>query len=108
MKKKFLPLLLIAALSLTGCAAGTQESYSTKVKTSEEQILVSSQFGSGDVVADAGGASKEDKKDQESKSEDSKEPSSSSGDAPNVWFINNANGIGWSAALTTSDPGGWI
>lgn len=101
MKKKFLPLLLAAVLSLTGCAAGTQETYSTKVKTSEEQIHVSSQFSSGDVVADVGGDSKEDKKDQGTKTED-KDTSSSSGDAPNVWFINNANGIGWSAALTKS------
>lgn len=100
MKKKILPLLLIAAVSLTGCTAGKQESYSTKVKTSDEQILASTQFGSGDVVANVGGASasKDDKKDKDSNA-------SSSGNAPNVWFINNANGIGWSAALTTSMNG---
>lgn len=95
MKKKFL-LLMVAVLSLSGCSARTQESYSTKVKTSEEKIVVSSQFGSGDVVENVGGTSNEDKK------EDSKDNSSSSSEAPNVWFINNANGIGWSAALTTS------
>ena len=98
MRKKILPLLLIAAMSLTGCAAGKQESYSTKVKTSDEQILTSTQFGSGDAVTNVGGASKDDKKNQDSSN-------TSSGDAPNVWFINNANGIGWSAALTTSMNG---
>ena len=98
MKKKILPLLLITTIAFTGCTAGKQDSYSTKVKTSEEQILTSAQFGSGDKVTDVG-ASKDSKKDKDKSSDDS---SSSSGKAPNVWFINNANGIGWSAALTTS------
>jgi len=102
MKKKILPLLLIAAIALTGCAGGKQDSYSTKVKTSDEQILSSAEFGSGDVVKDVGGAAKEDKKE---KTKDSKDKASSSSGAPNVWFINNANGIGWSAALTTSMNG---
>lgn len=97
MKKKVLSLLLIAATSFTGCAAGNQESYSTKVKTSDEQILTSTQFNSGDAVTDVGGTSKTDKK-----KTDSNDSKSSSGDSPNVWFINNANGIGWSAALTSS------
>lgn len=101
MKKKILPLLLITALSLTGCAAGTSGSYSTKVKTSDEQIVTSTQFGSGDVVANVGGSSKDDKGDKK----DTGDEQSSSGSAPNVWFINNANGIGWSAALTTSMNG---
>ena len=54
MKKKILPLLLITTIAFTGCTAGKQDSYSTKVKTSEEQILTSAQFGSGDKVTDVG------------------------------------------------------
>ena len=104
MKKKILPLLLITAMTLSGCAAGTKGSYSTKVKTSEEQILSSAQFGSGDAVKDVGGTTKKDtgKTDTSKNDSDSKADQASSGSAPNVWFINNANGIGWSAALTSS------
>jgi len=99
MKSKILPLLLTVAIFLTSCTSGKQESYSTKVKTSDEQILVSTEFSSGDVVLDVGSASNSNKKNQDSNS------ASSSGNTPDVWFINNANGIGWSAALTTSMNG---
>lgn len=102
MKKKILPLLLMTVIAFTGCTAGKQDSYSTKVKTSEEQILTSTQFSSGDEVKDVGGTSKDSKKDN---TKDSDNASAASSEAPNVWFINNANGIGWSAALTTSMNG---
>ena len=102
MKKKILPLLLMTVIAFTSCTAGKQDSYSTKVKTSEEQILTSTQFSSGDEVKDVGGTSKDNKKDN---TKDSDNASAASSEAPNVWFINNANGIGWSAALTTSMNG---
>lgn len=89
MKRRFIAVGLVVAMSLTGCGAGGEGSYSTKVKTSDEKIVSSIQFNSGEVVEDVGTAPKE-------------ESSSSESDAPNVWFINNANGIGWSAAFSTS------
>lgn len=76
-------------MSLTGCGAGEKDSYSTKVKTSKEKIVTSIQFSSGEVAENTDTSQK-------------KEASSNKSDAPNVWFINNANGIGWSAAFSTS------
>jgi len=100
MKKKILSLLLMTALVLTGCGAGGEEAYTTKVRTSDDQIITSTQFSSGDVVTSVGSSSKSD-----TDSAQASNDASSSGSTPNVWFINNANGIGWSAALTSSMNG---
>lgn len=98
MMKKMLMLLLISSIVFTGCGAGEEKGYTTKVKTSDEQIRISTQFSSGDVVTNMGSADK--KEDSLKPSDGDSKPSS--GGAPNVWFINNANGIGWSAAFTSS------
>lgn len=94
MRKKILALLLIATTVLTGCSAAKEGSYTTKVKTSNEPIRTSSQFGSGNVVTNVGSS-----KDETSAGQNSENVSK---DKPSVWFINNANGIGWSAAFTSS------
>lgn len=81
---------------------GEEGAYTTKVKTSEEPILTSVQFSSGSVVTnvqDSSASAKEETAPQQQAAADTGE---SAGEGPNVWFINNANGIGWSAALTSS------
>lgn len=97
MRKKILSLLLIATIVLTGCSTAKEGSYTTKVKTSNEPIRTSSQFGSGSVVTNVG-SSKPSKSDTSA----GQNSENNSKDKPNVWFINNANGIGWSAAFTSS------
>lgn len=109
MKKKLLSLLLAATLTLAGCTAGSEGGYTTKVKTSEEKIVTSAQFSSGDDVKDLAASSEktaektaEPKQETEAPQQPAGDTQESSGGLPKVWFINNANGIGWSAAFSSS------
>lgn len=95
-KKKVVSLFL-ACMVLVGCG-NTQADYtSTKVELSENPIRSSTDYGSNSVSS----TTNSDTSNAQAEKED-KNDNNTGGSQTKVWFINNANGVGFSAALTNS------
>lgn len=101
MKKKVAALFL-ACMVLTGCGSTEADYTSTKVEISENPVRSSTDYAAGSISTSANSgnsAAAETKKEDDSNSSTN---TSTSGEKPKIWFINNANGVGFSAALTNS------
>lgn len=97
MRKKLLALGLLISMALVGC--GQEESTMTKVELSDTPVKASSDYSgsSGQTAKPA-----EDNKKEDTNKDKEPEKDTSSGGTPSIYFVCNANGIGWSAALVNS------
>ncbi len=100
MKKKILSLFLVCMV-LAGCGSTEANYTSTKVEISENPIRPSTDYASGSVNTSTNSAKTDTPKKE--KEDATANTNTNTGEGkPKIWFINNANGVGFSAALTNS------
>lgn len=100
MKKKILSLFLVCMV-LAGCGSTEANYTSTKVEISENPIRPSTDYASGSVSTSTNSAKTDTPKKE--KEDATANTNTNTGEGkPKIWFINNANGVGFSAALTNS------
>lgn len=97
MKKKVLSLFL-ACMFLVGCGSAEADYTSKKVEISENPVRSSTDYASGSISTSV--SSEGTKTPDAAKKDDTSD--TTGGNKPKIWFINNANGVGFSAALTNS------